>query len=572
MTGMTEVEAAEHLIRSDPRFALAERAIRGVDYRVFANAPSSLREMMRVSAQAHGDRDFLVFEGERLTYGAFCERTNKLAHRLLDMGVHKGDRVAAAMRNYPEILILMMAVASIGAIFVPVNAWWTTEELQYGFEDSGAKISFVDGPRLERIARFAPKLDIHVIGVRDAEDDAPERFTDLLAGLTNSSWPTVEIDPDDDFAVMYSSGSTGHPKGVVQTHRGAISAVYSWIFAGDLARLVADPDGPLPGADVANGTSKALVVTPLFHVTASHAIWLQCLALGTSVVLMHKWDADAAIDLINREQVTRLFGVPTQCADLTLAQQARGVAMPSLALLGAGGAKRPPVQVGQQAEAFPNAAIATGWGMTETNALGLTMSGADYVERPGAAGRCIPPLQDMRIVNEAGRDVPTGEIGELLVKSPANMRCYLNRPEDTDEVLKDGWLHTGDLARLDEDRYYSIVDRKKSIIIRGGENISALEVEAAIHRHPEVLEAGVFPVPDNRLGETVGAGVQLQPGSKISAEDLRSFLSEHIARFKLPTHIWFRADPLPRGATDKIDRRVLRRECLARLTSETAAG
>ncbi|MEL7471503.1 MAG: class I adenylate-forming enzyme family protein [Pseudomonadota bacterium] len=572
MTRMTLADAADHLLRTEHRFAVHEECIRGVSYRTFRNAPASLREMMWISAQAHGDRDVLIYEDERLTYSAFCERANRLAHALAGLGVRKGDRVAVAMRNYPEILLLMMAIPSIGAIFVPVNAWWTAEELRYGFEDSGAKIAFADGPRYDRIATFADNLGVRLIGVRDAEDRVPETFSALLATTDDTRWPEVAIAPDDDFAVMYSSGSTGHPKGVVQTHRSAISAVYSWVFAGEVARLAADPDSPVPGADVIDGISKALVVTPLFHVTASHAIWLQCLALGTSVVLMHKWDAEAAIDIINREQVTRLFGVPTQCADLTLAQQRRGTAMPSLAILGAGGAKRPPVQVAQQADAFPNAAIATGWGMTETNALGLTMSGPDYVSRPGAAGRCIPPLQDMCIADEEGREVAVGEIGELLVKSPANMRCYLNRPDDTAEVLKDGWLHTGDLARVDDEGYYYVVDRKKSIIIRGGENISVLEVEAAIHRHPDVHEAGVFSVPDMRLGETVGAGVQLKRGTEMTTEDLRSFLAEHIAQFKVPSHIWFRADPLPRGATDKIDRRALRGECIAHLPSETAAG
>lgn len=574
MTVMSLSEAAEHLTRTDDRFAVTETEIRGTKYRVFANAPANLREMMRTCAEAHGDKDFLVYEDERLSYGAFCDLVTRTAHALTAMGVVKGDRVAIAMRNYPELVQLMMAIQSIGAIAVPVNAWWTAEELVYGFEDSGAKLAFADGPRHQRIATFAAEKGIRLIGVRDAESDADEALSSLLADVSDTSWPDVEIQPDDDFAVMYSSGSTGHPKGVVQTHRGAISAVYSWVMSGELARKLADPTLGLPGEDVANGTSVILIITPLFHVTATHPMWLQSIVLGTTVVLMHKWDAREAIDLINREKVTRFLGVPTQSADLMEAAREVGAGLPSLIYLGSGGAKRPPAQVDPLAEMFPRAAVASGWGMTETNALGTGVSGADYRARPGAAGRCLPPLQEFRILDDNSIEVATGEIGELVVKSAANMRCYLNKPEATAEVLQDGWLRTGDLATVDADGFYYIVDRKKSIIIRAGENISVLEVEAAIHRHGNVLEAGVFSVPDPRLGEAVGASVLLRDGAVITDTELREFLSDILAPFKIPAHVWFRDTPLPRGGTDKIDRRVLRDECLARMNAaeSSAAG
>lgn len=573
MTVMSLAEAAKHLTRIDPRFAVEETEIRGTRLRVFSNAPANLREMMQISADAHGDKDFLVYQDERLSYRAFCNLANRTAHLLTKMGVAKGERVAIAMRNYPELVQLMMAIQSIGAIAVPVNAWWTAEELAYGLEDSGAKLAFADGPRHERIATFAAKKGIRLVGVRDAEPGAAEALSILMAGISDISWPNVEIAPDDDFAVMYSSGSTGHPKGVVQTHRGAISAVYSWVMTGELARKLADPALGLPGEDIANGNSVILIITPLFHVTATHPMWLQSIVLGTTVVLMHKWDPHKAIDLINREKVTRFLGVPTQSADLMEAASETGASLSSLVYLGAGGAKRPPAQVDPLAEAFPRAAIASGWGMTETNALGTGVSGADYRARPGAAGRCLPPLQEFKILDDDGNEVPTGEMGELVVKSAANMRCYLNKPEATAEVLHDGWLRTGDLATVDEDGFYYIVDRKKSIIIRGGENISVLEVEAAIHRHGDVLEAGVFPVPDARLGEAVGASVQLRDGTTLNDAVLRDFLTGFLAPFKIPAIVWFRDTPLPRGGTDKIDRRALRDECLTRMNAaETSAA
>ena len=199
--------------------------------------------------------------------------------------------------------------------------------------------------------------------------------------------------------------------------------------------------------------------------------------------------------------------------------------------------------------------------MTETNSLGILLSGPEYVDNPEAAGRLTPPLQEMRIVDAAGKEVPTGEVGELTVRSPANMRGYLNLPEETRATLKDGWLYTGDLARVEESGLIYIVDRKKSIIIRGGENISCLEVEGALHQHPAIAEACVFPVPDERLGETVGAAVYLHEDSQADQADISAFLKQRLAAFKVPDRVWFWHDPLPRGGTDKLDRKTLQRLC-----------
>ena len=241
-----------------------------------------------------------------------------------------------------------------------------------------------------------------------------------------------------------------------------------------------------------------------------------------------------------------------------------GKSLDGLQYVGAGGAKRPAAQVGQLQDAFPKAVVASGWGMTETNAVGLGIAGPDYLDKPGAAGRLLPPVQDLKILDNDGNEVPVGEIGELTVKSPANMRCYLNKPEATAEVFQNGWLRTGDLATIDAEGYVTIVDRIKNIIIRGGENIACLDVEGALHKHPAVLEAGAFSVPDDRLGETVGVGIKLNAGQNTTAQELQTFLQDHIAHFKIPDHFWFLDSPLPRGATDKIDRRVLQQNCLAK--------
>lgn len=559
---MTPEQAATQLIQTDPRFALTETDIRGVRYRVFANAPDNLRDFLEQCGDAYEGRDALVYQGQRWSHVELCRDVKRLANALASQyQVRPGEPVAMALRNYPELPILILAVAALGAVAVPLNAWWSGEELAYALRDCGARLVFADAPRLERLQPLAARLALQPVAVRAP---GPARYEDLIAAGDDRAWPEAAIAADDDFAVLYSSGSTGHPKGVALTHRGAISAVYSWLLVRAMMPLVTDPPPPPPAWPPAS-----LVTTPLFHVTALQANFLQGLANGATLVLMYKWDAEEAVRLIERERISRFTGVPTQSAELMEAARRLGARLDSLQAIGAGGAKRPAAQVGQLAEAFPNAAIASGWGMTETNALGITLAGPDYVAHPEAAGRPTPPLQEVRLVDGNGRPVPTGEVGELTVKSPANMRAYLNQPEETADTLRNGWLYTGDLARMDEDGLIYIVDRKKSIILRGGENVACLEVEGALHRHPDVVEAGVFPIPDPRLGETVGAAVLLKPGADPDQTALTDFLAGHLARFKIPERIWFRQTPLPRGGTDKIDRRALRAECLADLHPES---
>lgn len=547
--------AVARITVEDPRFAVTEAVIRGGRYRVFANAPRHLRALFEGAADLYNGGDALVYESERWSYPALRRDVARLSNAMRDqLDLSQGDRVGLAMRNYPEMVILILAAAAAGIVVVPLNAWWTAEELTQAIEQCDLSVVFADGLRAERLAAAAAGRRIHLVGVRDTA--IGEDYV-ALRDAADDSWPDAPIQPDDEFAILFSSGSTGFPKGVVQTHRNAISAVWSWLMTRAMQPLVTGRPAQ-PPAD----PPSWLIISPLFHVAALQANLLQGIANGAKISLMYKWDVDDGIRIIDTERITRVSGVPTQTADLAEAVAARGLRFPHLIAVGGGGAKRPTAQVGRLKQVFPLAEPGTGWGMTETNSLGITLSGDEYLANPDAAGRLTPPLQDMRIVNEDGRDVAQGEIGELLVRGPNVMLGYLNQPEATAEVLRDGWLYTGDLARIGPEGLVYLVDRKKHIVIRGGENISCLEIEDVLHDHPDILEASVFAVPHPRLGEMVGAAVYPRPGSHPAPAEILARLGSRLAKFKLPERIWIKSAPLPRSATDKIDRAAVRRDCL----------
>ena len=555
-------KAVSEIISSHKTFAVETALIRGINYPVFKNAPQNLCEMLKCGYASHDDgkADYLVYQNERRSYEAFCTEIKKTAWHLQNtFSVKKGTSIAIAMRNYPEFLILVMAISALGAKVVFLNAWWTTKELKYALEDSSAKLVFADRPRINSIEPLVKDLNLHMVAVRDAEAFWPTRFSDFLKSTTPAKWPEINIDPDDDFSIMYSSGTTGHPKGVVLTHRGAINAVYTWLMQPAITQKIDHMENAEKSIPI---KPSVLVVTPLFHVTATHPMFLLSLAAGAKICLMHKWNAKTAVRIIRDEKVTRFLGVPTQSADLMTAAHEMSEPLDTLDFLGSGGAKRPAAQVAQLHKAFPSAQLATGWGMTETNAVGIGLIGNEYLDHPGAAGRLHPPLQEIKFLGENGEEVSAGEVGEITVKSVCNMRAYLNQPDATNDVLSDGWLKTGDLGKIDSNGIITIVDRKKNIVIRGGENIACLDVEGALHRHPCVMEACVFSLPDDRLGEIVGAGVQIPKESTVTTKELKDFLLQHIAHFKIPQYIWLQTEPLPRGATDKIDRRGMQQRCL----------
>jgi len=564
LEGIEELESVlAALTASGQAFELEDVDVRGHRYRSYKRQPSNLPGYFQAMI-GHGDKPFVVMGDERYSYAEAHTLASQFAAALVARyGVTPGDRVAIAMRNNPQWMLAFLGAVLAGAVVVPMNSWWTGEELEYGLEDSGARVVVVDPQRAGRLAPFADRLGLKLLGVGDfsALPLAVDDVMTTIEAYREAPVPDYSAAPDDDACIMYTSGSTGHPKGAVQTHRSVLAALFSWLLLGKAANQLAT------GKSSRGFPPCALMTVPLFHATGSHSLFLLSLVIGRKIVLMHKWDVEDAMRLIEAERVTNFNGVPTMSAELQAAARETDYDLSSLKEIYAGGAARPPDQVKKITRAFKGSSAGIGYGLTETNALGTVNSGAFYLAKPGSAGLPVPAVTSIRIVDEAGRELPAGERGEVCIHSPANVRGYWNKPEATDAAFRDGWFHSGDVGYLDADGFLFIVDRIKDIIIRGGENISCIEVEAAIYRHEAVEEAAVFGLPDERLGEIVGAAVVLREPGSLDAASLRNYLSEHLAGFKIPAHIWFHGDKLPRIASGKIFKRQLKADYTATLNT-----
>jgi len=560
--GLSWDEAVAEVTGPGGRFALAEVEIDGRKQQVYANAPPTLRSLFEL-ARSRGDATFLVYEDERLSFGEFMRRADALAAALVSRyDVKPGDRVAIAMRNYPEWVISFAAITSIGAVSVSLNAWWTTEEIDYALRDSSSRVVIADRERVERIAPLLPDLDLRVVVVR-AEGPQPEgveHWHDLLA--PGAAMPDVAVEPEMDATILYTSGTTGHPKGAVSTHRAVISALMAFgcRAASNAARGGGPPkDHPWP--------VSFILIVPLFHVTGAVAVLLSCVLAGCKLVVMYKWDPARALELIERERVTQFVGVPTQAWDLLECPDFARRDTSSLLSVGGGGAPAPPELVRRGDKGFRAARPTIGYGMTETNAYGPGNSGDDYLRKPTTAGRVVPPMQ-MRVTAADGKELPAGEVGEIWFRGPNLIRGYWNKPEATAETIVDGWLRSGDIGMLDEEGFVYVQDRAKDMVLRAGENVYCAEVEAALYEHPDVYEAAVFGIPHERLGEEVAAAIVPREGKTLDPDALREFLAQHIAPFKIPSRIAFHPEPLPRNPAGKILKRELRDE----LASGTASA
>jgi len=452
--------------------------------------------------------------------------------------------------------VAFQAITSIGAVAVALNAWWTTDELEYGFEDCGAKVALTDQERAERLAPVREGLGLAVIGVR-LTDDLPgvDRLEDVLD--PTATLPEVGIEPDDDATILYTSGTTGHPKGAVSTHRAVLSGLLAFGARSAVSALMEPPKEDDGGP---KDRTAYILVVPLFHATGLIPVMLGTTASGAKLVMMYRWDPERALELIERERVTAFVGVPTMSWDLLESPDFEKRDTSSLVSVGGGGAPAPAELVRRVDKGFEQGKPQIGYGMTETNAYGPGNSGADYLRKPTSSGRAVPVMQ-VQVVDDDGHPVPTGEVGEICFRGPNLIRGYWNKPEASAEVIDaDGWLRSGDLGRLDEEGFIYVEDRAKDMVLRAGENIYCAEVEGAVYEYPGVAEAAAFGVPHERLGEEVALAVVPSPGTELDVDGLLAHLKRHLAGFKVPTIVEVRTERLPRNASGKILKRDLRDE------------
>ena len=521
---------------------------------IVTNLPPTLPGLFDAFAMLHGATEAVIAGDERLAFAALNAEATKLAGCLASgWGIAKGDRVAIAMRNCPAWIVTYMAVLKAGAIATLVNGWWQGDEMRHALDLAEPALVLCDGPRGERIAAACEAVTVATLPI---EKPIGQALAPLYARGGGDETPLPDIAPEDDATILFTSGSTGLSKGAVSTHRAVTTGVYAYAI-GLLTMLgILESEGRPPA-----NPPKTLVNVPLFHVTGEVPVLLNSFVIGRTMVLMPKWDAGEALRLIERERITYFVGVPTMSLELMQHPDKDKYDLSSLTDIAAGGAARPVSHVKRLQQSFRGAQPALGYGLTETNAVGCGNFWQNYADKPASTGRPHRPLAEIAILGEGDRHLGPCERGEIGIRSAANIRGYWRDPAATAVAFTaDGFLKTGDVGYLDEDSYLFIVDRKKDIIIRGGENIASQEVEAALYADKRISEASVFGIADERLGEVPAAVVYSEDVPDLSADEVRAAVAERIAAFKVPAHIWVEKAPLPKLGTGKIDKVALRQK------------
>lgn len=540
----------------------------GITMPAFVAAPPTLAHYFAHFANQNKDVPFLVDGDIRLTFGEAYAAATCVAESLVhDHGVQKGDRIGVAARNSANWMIGYMGILMAGGCATLLNGFSSGEELAYGIDLAECMVLLADEPRAARLEGHAhpAKVVLFTHGNAPAQGlaavwRAPEGTPAAIALLG-------ELGPDDIATILYTSGSTGKSKGAWSDHRGVMHAVMSFVTQSAMAKVHLES-----GGEMITDQPCALVAVPLFHVTGEVPLFLQSFAIGRKLVLMPKWDAGLAIRLMAEEKVSYFVGVPLMSYEIANHPDREKYDLSACKSFAAGGAPRPVEHVTRIKEAFPQAFPLLGYGLTETNAIGCGNFNENYLAKPGSTGRPTKPMVDLAILDDAGNELPKGQVGEISIRSVANFRGYWKNDEATAAAFTDtGFFRTGDLGYLDADDYLFIVDRKKDIIIRGGENISCIEVEDAIYAHDDVGECSVFGLPCERFGEVPAAVFAMKDGhAAITPAELRAFLLERIAPFKVPLEhqIWITNEALPRLGTQKIDKRTVK----ARYTGEAVAA
>ena len=557
---MPRAEALALLTEPGAEFEVRCATINGIQMPVFVNALPSLREAL-ANTEAFGDATFLVFEGERYTYAEHFALAAGLGRHFVDAyGVRKGDRVVIAARNYPEWAVAFWATVSIGAVAVPLNAWWTASELAYAISDSRASVLFADTERWDRLKDAIDTFGLRGVVVSRHQGELPsgvDRWETLRDQFDRSArLLATEVSYSDIATIMYTSGTTGNPKGAVASHLSHCTNIKNMAFMGALNTTIAgvvplDPDAPPPQQPA------SLQVFPFFHIGGLSGLYLAA-AFGSKLVTMYKWDVDQAIDILARERITTTSLVPMLLRQLLESPRIDELDTSALGAISSGGASVPPDLINKIEKTFDTRVTpANGYGLTETTSAIVLNSGLEYFTHPSSIGRPVL-VAEVRIVDEDGNDCPPGAVGELWVRGPNVVNGYWNKPAETADAFVDGWFRTGDLGHQDDEGFLYVVDRLKDVVIRGGENVYSSEVEAVMFEHPAVADVAIIGLPHRSYGEEVAAVVQLQPGAQATASELQEFVAARLARFKTPSVIFFWDEPLPRTATGKVLKRDLR--------------
>jgi long-chain acyl-CoA synthetase len=534
-------------------FEVVEVEHDGVTNRTFKNAPTTLRQFFDLARGV--ESTFLVYEDEEWTFADVMAEVDALSYALVHhYGLQKGDRVGIAMRNYPEWVISFAAIISVGMVSVSLNAWWTEDELDYAIKDSGLALLIGDSERILRSTRPCQSAGARLLGVR-LEDDTSyatdvERWADVV--VRGVAMPEADVDADSDATILYTSGTTGFPKGAVSTN-GAITQAILAFTSSAAVQSARQSDEEMGSGQV----PVFILIVPLFHVTGCVPVMLSCFSWHFKLVMMYKWEPERALQLIERHHVTAFVGVPTQSWDLIESPNFSKYDTSSLSTVGGGGAPAPSSLGARVEQAFPKGRPTLAYGMTETNAYGPSHVGDEYLTHPTATGRVPTIVMDVDIRDEAPRSLPNGESGEIWLKTPTMVRGYWQRPKETAEAFVDGWLRTGDLGHVSDEGFLYVEDRAKDMIIRGGENVYSAQVESAIYEHPAVYEAAVFGLPHERLGEEVAAAVMVREGMSLTTDELRSFLATRLAAYMIPSRVAFTTDPLPRNPAGKYMKREM---------------